>query len=518
MWSQAVSGATFSGDDQDQWLVSQDQMATSSAAPAFVYESGSFMDPSMTFGYYPGQIPMSEPAAAELDSSFNVQQQGNLAVSTEACPPSGFHYLASNPTQPSHPGPSTTPALTESSSPNVDTASLATTETQFNAMPSFRLPESASQSLTQMWYNNWGQVDQVSSGRRQRSLPHASLPYTQPSQSSHEASCPQSFQSVARTASPITHPTTGAEKGQPPVASPEAEKSVIVKRSTLPKLNQSRDDLPTKPKEIEGEIGPGRKHPHYEMKPHSDGLYHCPYRSDRDPKARCQHDPTKLKCNYDKYIDSHLKPYRCKQNGCETLRFSSTACRLRHEREAHGSHGHGDKPFRCVFADCERSRPDRGFPRQWNRRDHMKRVHDYVEPAGSEHSDASAPGSHSGDVPPPLVLVTSPPAGQSCKRAAPGPEISQDLPSKYRKVTTTQAGVVSGTISQTQPQQGHIFSSPTDMNTHTQRSFADHTEQYRERLSHMARNVKGPEDMANILQEVNNYFAHNGYFNQMPHA
>lgn len=74
-------------------------------------------------------------------------------------------------------------------------------------------------------------------------------------------------------------------------------------------------------------------------------------------------------------MDSHLKPYRCKAESCEGARFSSTACLLRHEREAHGLHGHGDKPFLCIYEGCERGVPGNGFPRQWNLRDHMKRVH-----------------------------------------------------------------------------------------------------------------------------------------------
>lgn len=38
-------------------------------------------------------------------------------------------------------------------------------------------------------------------------------------------------------------------------------------------------------------------------------------------------------------------------------------------------HGHGDKPFHCTFEGCERSVQGNGFPRHWNLRDHMKRVH-----------------------------------------------------------------------------------------------------------------------------------------------
>lgn len=90
-----------------------------------------------------------------------------------------------------------------------------------------------------------------------------------------------------------------------------------------------------------------------------------------------------------KFVDSHLKPYRCKAESCEAARFSSTACLLRHEREAHGLHGHGDKPFLCSHEGCDRSLPGNGFPRQWNLRDHMKRVHNDRGSAGG--SPPSAP-------------------------------------------------------------------------------------------------------------------------------
>ena len=57
--------------------------------------------------------------------------------------------------------------------------------------------------------------------------------------------------------------------------------------------------------------------------------------------------------------------------------FSSTACLLRHEREAHGMHGHGDRPHLCTYNGCERGLTGNGFPRRYNLFDHMKRVHDH---------------------------------------------------------------------------------------------------------------------------------------------
>ncbi|KAH9214584.1 hypothetical protein DL95DRAFT_503077 [Leptodontidium sp. 2 PMI_412] len=117
-----------------------------------------------------------------------------------------------------------------------------------------------------------------------------------------------------------------------------------------------------------------RDHPLYHnVDPQADGLYHCPW--EKVTTANCQHRPEKLKCNYDKFVDSHLKPYRCKVSSCQDLRFPSTACLCRHEREAHGLHGHGDKPFLGTYEGCERGLAGNGFSRHWNLRDHMKRTH-----------------------------------------------------------------------------------------------------------------------------------------------
>ncbi|KAL8910242.1 MAG: hypothetical protein Q9171_004443 [Xanthocarpia ochracea] len=134
-----------------------------------------------------------------------------------------------------------------------------------------------------------------------------------------------------------------------------------------------------------------REHPFYQVGPKEDGLYHCPFTGTDD----CSHKPEKLKCNYDKHLDSHLKPYRCKLSACLTLAFSSTACLLRHEREAHGMHGHGDKPHLCTYQDCERSIPGNGFPRRWNLFDHMRRVHNHQGQASSPGSTSPTPSSAS---------------------------------------------------------------------------------------------------------------------------
>ncbi len=96
-------------------------------------------------------------------------------------------------------------------------------------------------------------------------------------------------------------------------------------------------------------------------------------------------------------MDSHLKPYRCKVEGCQEARFSSTACLLRHEREAHAMHGHGEKPYMCTYEGCDRSISGHGFPRQWNLRDHMRRVHNdngaMTQPGSPPATGAAAPAT-----------------------------------------------------------------------------------------------------------------------------
>ncbi|ESZ99001.1 hypothetical protein SBOR_0659 [Sclerotinia borealis F-4128] len=126
-------------------------------------------------------------------------------------------------------------------------------------------------------------------------------------------------------------------------------------------------------------------HLYHNVTTKSDGLYHCPW----EGTSQCQHKAEKLKCNYDKFVDSHLKPYRCKIAACADNKFSSTACLLRHEREAHAMHGHGDKPFLCKYDGCERGVIGNGFPRRWNLFDHMKRVHN--DPCTSRSADGSPP-------------------------------------------------------------------------------------------------------------------------------
>lgn len=142
---------------------------------------------------------------------------------------------------------------------------------------------------------------------------------------------------------------------------------------------------------------------------------------------------------FSKHLDSHLKPYRCKSNECSDTHFSSTACLLRHEREAHGMHGHGAKPFLCKFEGCERAHENHGFPRRWNLLDHMKRVHGYSGSEPSNNSDSPSPSDSSSH-----NSHKDPTNGQR-KRRTPSP--TENVVAKRAKLATSRADGQASTCS-----------------------------------------------------------------------
>lgn len=252
----------------------------------------------------------------------------------------------------------------------------------------------------------------------------------------------------------------------------------------------------------ETDEGRYRNHPLYSEGPHSDGLYHCPFKSD----PSCPHKPTKLKCNYEydprkvqlplevshtdlfdsKFIDSHLKPFRCKIEACSKQEFSSTACLLRHEREAHGMHGHGDRPHLCYYPGCERGIVGNGFPRRYNLFDHMKRVHDHKEdPAMPTHTgpDSQGPRKAGGRKRKAPSSVSSEPPARRTKVQQPTPEL--EIPSHafgpqvatYPEYNTPQV-----------PRQDPV----------RQRNLYSQWNQQKELLEFQLNTVRSPEDMANL--------------------
>lgn len=125
---------------------------------------------------------------------------------------------------------------------------------------------------------------------------------------------------------------------------------------------------------------------------------------------------------------------------CKELPFSSTACLLRHEREAHGMHGHGTKPYPCTFKGCDRAQPGNGFPRKWNLQDHMQRVHNASPPSPDEdgRKDALKSRKRKSDSSSKLASSRkSPKTRKASPRMEPQEPAKIDVPAKLRRDWST---------------------------------------------------------------------------------
>ncbi|EOA82686.1 uncharacterized protein SETTUDRAFT_66774, partial [Exserohilum turcica Et28A] len=99
-----------------------------------------------------------------------------------------------------------------------------------------------------------------------------------------------------------------------------------------------------------------------------------------DGKMVCKHQEChgtsfSRKCDWNKHMDKHDRPYKCNDKGCEKLQgFTYSGGLLRHEREVHGMHGSAKNSLFCPSPDCKRSSGD-GFTRKENLAEHLRRVH-----------------------------------------------------------------------------------------------------------------------------------------------
>ncbi|KAM7196502.1 hypothetical protein V8F20_006976 [Naviculisporaceae sp. PSN 640] len=81
------------------------------------------------------------------------------------------------------------------------------------------------------------------------------------------------------------------------------------------------------------------------------------------------------KCEWNKHMDKHDRPYKCPAEGCEKLPgFTYSGGLLRHEREVHGKHGGPKNSFNCPHPNCKRH-TGKGFSRLENLNEHLRRVH-----------------------------------------------------------------------------------------------------------------------------------------------
>lgn len=94
-------------------------------------------------------------------------------------------------------------------------------------------------------------------------------------------------------------------------------------------------------------------------------------------------------------MDKHERPYVCTAKGCEKIQgFTYSGGLLRHEREVHGKHGGPKKKLLCPHENCKRS-SGKGFSRQENLSEHLRRVHTSAGPMqldspGDNNTDDSA--------------------------------------------------------------------------------------------------------------------------------
>ncbi|KAL2160615.1 hypothetical protein VTH06DRAFT_1303 [Thermothelomyces fergusii] len=91
----------------------------------------------------------------------------------------------------------------------------------------------------------------------------------------------------------------------------------------------------------------------------------------------CSEEPKEFtrKCEWNKHMDKHDRPYKCGAAGCEKLPgFTYSGGLLRHEREVHGKHGGPKNSFYCPHPNCKRH-SGKGFSRQENLNEHLRRVH-----------------------------------------------------------------------------------------------------------------------------------------------
>ncbi|POR32412.1 Uncharacterized protein TPAR_07388 [Tolypocladium paradoxum] len=106
----------------------------------------------------------------------------------------------------------------------------------------------------------------------------------------------------------------------------------------------------------------------------ADGKFHCPL-----PDCREDVRAFSRKCEWNKHMDKHERPYRCPADGCENLPgFTYSGGLLRHEREVHGKHGGPKNTVNCPHPNCKRH-TGKGFSRQENLNEHLRRVHTNME-------------------------------------------------------------------------------------------------------------------------------------------
>jgi hypothetical protein len=96
----------------------------------------------------------------------------------------------------------------------------------------------------------------------------------------------------------------------------------------------------------------------------------------------CEANPPtfRRRCEWNKHMDKHERPYKCTESGCEKLQgFTYSGGLLRHQREVHKKNGTAKATLFCPEPNCNRH-SGTGFTRKENLNEHIRRRH-VLQPA-----------------------------------------------------------------------------------------------------------------------------------------
>ncbi|KAI1332736.1 hypothetical protein F5Y16DRAFT_418673 [Xylariaceae sp. FL0255] len=118
----------------------------------------------------------------------------------------------------------------------------------------------------------------------------------------------------------------------------------------------------------------------------ADGKYLCTW-----PDCTESSREFSRKCEWNKHMDKHERPYKCNVAGCEKLPgFTYAGGLLRHGREVHGQHGGPKNPLYCPHQNCKRHN-GKEFARLENLNEHLRRCHTHGAEASANADEPETP-------------------------------------------------------------------------------------------------------------------------------
>ncbi|KAI0430715.1 hypothetical protein F5Y09DRAFT_307066 [Xylaria sp. FL1042] len=123
------------------------------------------------------------------------------------------------------------------------------------------------------------------------------------------------------------------------------------------------------PKHIQPRMKPIPK-PQRQIVKNREGKFICTW-----PNCNAAVKEFSRKCEWNKHMDKHERPYKCLSVGCENIPgFTYSGGLLRHEREVHHKHGGPKNPLYCPHKGCKRHK-NSSFARLENLNEHLRRCH-----------------------------------------------------------------------------------------------------------------------------------------------